>query len=121
MCPNLDDDGWELESAVERHRGFPSRFQIPSEEERAKLQPGDMVKLLFLLLGTDETGQYVQCERMWVTVQETTTAGYEGTLESPPATSDVLHPGQTIQFRPEHVASIMIRKTDPRHLDYTRE
>lgn len=121
MYPNLDDDGWELESAVERHRQSPSQFQIPSEEERAKLQPGDMAKLLFLLLGSDDTGKYVQCERMWVTVQETTTTGYEGTLESLPVTSDVLHPGQTIQFRPEHVTSIMIRNTDPRHPDYARE
>jgi hypothetical protein len=116
--PNIHDDGRELESALEQHHQFPDRFQIPSEEERSNLQPGDMVQMVFLLLGQDETGSYIQGERMWVTVQKVTTTSYTGVLESLPVTSDVLHPGDTVQFGPEHVASILIRKTDLRHPDY---
>ena len=37
MPPNLQDDGWELESALERHRQYPETFEIPSQEERSTL------------------------------------------------------------------------------------
>ena len=92
MPASLDDDGWELESAVERHRQYPNKFEIPSEEERTSLQPSDMVKLLFLFLTNDEAEPIIQCERMWVTVQEIAETNYVGMLESPPVSSDVFDP-----------------------------
>lgn len=118
--PSLEEDGWELESALERQQKSPNTFEIPNDEERSHLQPGDFVKLIFLFVlpGEDEQHPYIQCERMWVTVEQVTETGYVGVLESLPATSDVLKPGDLIMFEPADVASIWIKKTDPRHPNY---
>ncbi len=89
MLPSLDADGWELESALERHRRAPRTFSIPTAEERSTLAVGSLVKLLFLIPGRDETGSpYVQGERMWVVVEEVRDGPeYRGTLESQPQTA----------------------------------
>ncbi len=110
--PTLGEDGWELDSALDRHRRAPSTFWIPDAEERANLRTGDLVKLLFLLEVQDETGKYVQCERMWVTVTETSGAEYRGVLESLPRTSDVVQPGALIAFGPDHIADIIRREAE---------
>jgi hypothetical protein len=107
--PDLERDGWTLESAVERHQQHPEQFILPSEQSRNHLPLGCGVKLLFLLLGQGTDGLYVQCERMWVTVTEITTSGYVGRLESRPHTSTALTPGDLIGFRAEHVVSILLR------------
>ena len=116
----IDTDGWELESAEERHRAAPEKFEIPSLSERSRLEVGSMVQLLVLLGGCDDAGTFIQCERLWVTVQELAAAGYIGRLESLPVTSDVLQPGASIAFEPHHVSSVLVRATDPRHPDYVR-
>ena len=113
----IDTDGWELESAEERHRAAPEKFQIPSLAERSGLTIGTMVQLLVLLPGRDGAGAFIQCERLWVTVQEASTSGYVGQFESLPVTSDVLQPGARIPFQPHHVSSILVPTTDPRHPD----
>ena len=114
MEPTLAGAGWELESAVERHHAYPS-FAIPSEDERTLLRVGDRVKLLFLFASADEHGPFVQGERMWVCVEQATELPYSGSLESAPATSDVLQPGARILFEPDHVAAIYVPTTDSRH------
>ena len=105
--PNLDENGWELESAEMRHAVAPSRFLIPSLQERSSLVPGQRVKLLFLLLTTEIPAQ-VTCERMWVTVRESSPNGYTGTLDSLPASSQAIRPGDQVKFRPEHVCGILV-------------
>jgi len=109
---DLDTNGWTLESAEERHRAAPDSFEIPSLLERTTLGVGSAVKLLFLILGHGEGGDYIQCERMWVTLVEVIDKHYVGTLESQPRTSDVLSPGDRITFGPEHVASTLIPEID---------
>ena len=98
--PDLHRNGWELESAEERHRADPDRFIIPSQYERASLVVGSRVKLFFLIPGRDDNGDYIQCERMWVTVIEVNDGYYVGTLESRPATSAVLAPWCSHHLRP---------------------
>lgn len=105
--PTLETDGWELESATERHSQHPDTFLIPDEGERSSLGIGQMVQLLFLLVGED--GQ-VNCEKMWVTINERDADGYQGMLESCPASSNVLQPGATIHFTPNDVCSIFVPK-----------
>lgn len=117
--PTLDEDGWELDNAEEMHARYPERFHIPSREERASLQVGARVKLVFLLMTQRQGRPVVQGERMWCTVREAADGRYVGTLDSDPATSQVLRPGDRVEFGPEHVASVLIPKTDPRHPDYT--
>lgn len=111
MPPTLEEDGWELESALARHLASPATFQIPSEHERRSLRVGTMVKLLFLLRGQDDAGSYQQCERMWVTITRAEGGEYTGSLESLPVTSAVLAPGDKIHFKPEHVATIFVRRS----------
>jgi len=116
----IDKDGWGLESAEERHRAEPEKFQIPSFAERNGVEVGSRVKLLVLLLGRDDSGPFIQCERLWVTVEEASAPGYIGRLESLPVTSDVLQPGAMIAFGPHHIAAVLVRTTDPRHPDYVQ-
>ena len=121
MDGNLEEHGWELESAVACHREHPDAFHIPSEEERTHLRIGDLVKLLFMLSGTDESGAFVHVERMWVTVRTISESGYTGMLESLPESSTAIKPGDIVTFTPEHVAAIFVPKTDPRHPDCVPE
>lgn len=116
----LDADGWELESAEERHAIAPHSFRIPDREERESLRVGERVQLLFLLQVPDVDPPDVMCERMWVTIDDMDASEYFGTLDSMPATSDVLAPGDTVRFGPHHVATVLIPKTDPRHPEYKR-
>jgi hypothetical protein len=117
--PDLDIDGWELEDAEERHRAHPESFEIPSAEERASLAPGTLVKLLFLFLNEEDGKPIIDCERMWVRITERRNGGYAGQLENMPATSDVLAPGAIVEFGPQHIATVTIPRTDPRHPEYT--
>jgi hypothetical protein len=106
--PDLATDGWALESAVERHLADPDRFNIPSAEERSSLRVGSRVKLLFLLVVQGDGNAPIQCERMWVTVTEVSADAYVGSLDSLPATSAVLQPGDIVAFIPDHVAAILV-------------
>lgn len=116
---DLEQNGWTLDDAERRHAEAPETFQIPSQAERATLQVGQMVKLLFLFLNPELDGTpVVDCERMWVSVQEVARGRYRGRLESLPQTSSVLAPRDEIDFGPEHVAAVFVRKSDPRHPEH---
>ena len=121
MDGNLKEHGWELESAVAYHQQYPDKFKIPSEEERTHLRVGDRVKLLFLLSGTDDSGPFLQGERMWVTVHTVAGTDYTGVLESLPESSNALQPGDIVSFTADHVAAIFVPKSDPRHPDHKPE
>ena len=79
------------------------------------MAPGSRVKLLFLFMNEDDGKPIIDCERMWVTIVSVREGRYMGHLRSLPATSQVIVPGQVVTFGPEHVASISVPKTDPRH------
>lgn len=121
MSPNLEEGGWELESAVARHERHPETFEIPSAAEREDLRPGDLVKLLFLLATEDEGGPYVQCEKMWVVVEGVTGDGYAGTLTNDPVTSEAIGAGDVVRFGPTHVASLQHPRLDYRKRDILLE
>ena len=115
----LERDGWTLDNAERRHAEAPDTFHIPSRAERAGLQVGQMVQLLFLFLNAEPDGSpIIDCEKMWVTIQAVAGGRYRGQLESLPHTSTALAPLDRIEFGPEHVGAVYIRKTDPRHPEY---
>ena len=89
-----------LEDGVQRNKQHPDTFYIPSQEERTSLQVGDVAKLVFLYRESD-----VICggERMWVLITKVQDDGYEGTLDNKPFMADVLHFGEVVRFKPEHV------------------
>lgn len=118
VSPTLEQHGWELENAAQRHMQFPDTFHIPDLAERSTLAEGRRAQLLFLF-STEEDGKpVIQCEKMWVTIQTCVEDRYEGCLNSCSVTSSAVKPGDTITFGPEHIASVLIPKTDPRHPEY---
>ena len=117
--PTLENDGWELESAEQRVADSDGKFEIPSRHERESLTPGDRCKLLFLFyVENEEQERIIGCERMWVRIDCNDVGTYQGILESDPIYSTVLEAGARITFGPEHIATIEIPRTDPRHPDF---
>ena len=117
--PTFEEHGWELESAEDRHAQAPDTFLIPGEEERTSLQVNQRVQLLFLFIVAAEDGTpEIQCEKMWVTIDAASGDTYQGTLDNCPASSEAVSPGDVISFGPQHVASVLIPKTDPRHPEF---
>lgn len=122
MMTTLERHGWALDDAERRHAESPATFHIPSRIERDGLAVGQMVQLLFLFLNTDPDGsKVIDCEKMWVTILRAESRRYWGRLESIPRTSVLVAPLDEIEFCPEHVGSVFIRKTDPRHPDYRED
>ena len=104
---SLKNDGWELESAVQRNSEHPDKFEVPSIEELQQLQIGSLVKLLFLFWEHDKPEEnMISCERMWVTIQSINEHVISGQLENEPKTSKVLKPLDKINFSSEHICSI---------------
>lgn len=105
---------WSLENVVETARFHPNSFFIPGEDERTTRQPGDSVRLHFVL--TDRRSGEPSAERMWVTIEDVrdTSPRYVGVLDSEPAYIRGLWAGTEIVFDPEHIAQTIIKNTDPR-------
>lgn len=102
--PQMEREGWTLESAVSRSEANPNTFLIPSQHERTTLKAGQGVKLIFWIQGDEE---FPVCERMWVLIEQCLADGnYVGLLESDPQTESDLRTGQRLVFGPEHVAEI---------------
>jgi hypothetical protein len=92
-------DRWRLGSGVERNRHYPDSFEIPTEEAKCSIQPGDRVRLLFEL----KDGW---CERMWVSVSAIKRRNIVGELINTPAGIPRLDPGDTVVFTHDHVIDI---------------
>ena len=90
---------WRLESGVERNRLYPESFLIPSEHERASVQPGDHVKVCFSM--DDGWG-----ERMWVDVKAVKRRNIVGELVNEPIGIPRLGSGDKVKFRREHIIDI---------------
>ncbi len=118
LTPTLEEHGWELESAEERHAQAPDTFNIPNAAERSTLQSGQRVQLLFLFDVGEDGELVIQCEKMWVTIHAVCDGRYEGTLDSCPATLEAVNPGDAISFGAEHVSCVLVAKTDSRHPKY---
>ncbi len=102
---------WGLLDAEAQHREVPDAFPIPSSAERESLQPGDMVKLVFVLDPPPTSGP--NAERMWVEVRGNQPDGtYEGWLTNRPVVIESLQPSSIIAFEARHVAGIALRKED---------
>lgn len=104
--PDLDEDGWCLESGLERHLLHPESFEIPDEGIRTGLQPGDFAKLIFVIAVEEDDEPIV--ERMWVVVREAADGGYFGLLDNEPDIdeNDEFWLGTEVPFGPEHVIEV---------------
>ena len=107
--PTIEEDGWTLVSAEERHATHPGTFPIPSRAGRESLTPGTGVKLLFHI-ETKENGKVVDrgIDRMWVITKVNFEGGYIGVLDNDPGSAEnlTLREGDMVFFMPEHVSDI---------------
>lgn len=92
-------DRWHLDSGVDRSRMYPDTFWIPDEEEKAALEAGVTVRLMFEL----KDGW---CERMWVKVTDVSAQHVRGTLVNQPAGIPRLNRGDEIKFERDHIIDI---------------
>ena len=113
MTPDSDavPAHWGLLDAEAQHEAFPDSFPIPSAEERRGLNPGDMVKLVFVLDPPPESGP--NAERMWVEVRSVLDDGtFDGWLTNEPSVIEGLLTGTFLAFSAEHVAGIALRSEE---------
>ena len=105
---DLETDGWRLEDGEALHRQAPDTFWIPAAEGRARLHPGDLVKLVFRI-ALDNSERPFSVERMWVIVRERVGNQYLGILDNNPYAleeNDELWSGVEIAFSPRHIIDI---------------
>jgi hypothetical protein len=98
MVEGLGIYRWHLGSGVERNRAHPDSFHIPSDQEKALIQPGDIVKLMFDMKGGGE--------RMWVVVTSVKGDKLKGYLSNSPAFIPRLESGSRIKFRSHHIIDL---------------
>jgi hypothetical protein len=91
------------------HNAHPDTFQIPTEEARRDLRPGNWAKLGFEILNS--INDYKD-ERMWVTVDESNSSVYRGTLRSDPVHNVGAVLGDRITFAPQHVLNVATDERD---------
>jgi hypothetical protein len=103
-----------LLDAEAAHREHPRTYSIPRRVVRDTLVPGDYVKLLFKV---DPPAGWVEVERMWVEVVGSKDGAYTGRLANQPEHLPNLRPGDSITFRPEHVAAREAEPDDPLYSD----
>ncbi len=104
---------WSLENVEITAKENPESFFIPSQEERSTLQPGDPVRLHFVLKSPKEGEP--RAERMWLDVTERLEQNqYKGVLTNSPVYIGDLSVGDEVQFGAHNIARTMIRKDDPR-------
>jgi hypothetical protein len=106
--PDIEMDGWCLDSGEAYHADAPLTFWIPDRDRRERLQPGDYAKLIFNI-SVDNPEEPVVVERMWVIVRERTPGGYLGVLDNEPDSigeNDEFWVGTELPFRPEHIINI---------------
>lgn len=110
--PDIIEDGWCLESAVERHDLHPESFPIPDEAARRSVQVGQFVKLTFLVGVEGDEDPIV--ERMWVVVREISGDTYFGLLDNEPEIdeNDEFWLGTEVPFGQEHIIEIQAGDAD---------
>lgn len=107
--PELQIDGWCLESGDAYHAAAPNTFWIPDRISRETLQPGDLAKLIFRI-SIDDPDEPIALERMWVLVRERIEGvGYLGILDNDPsavAENEEFWSGVELPFAPHHIINI---------------
>lgn len=80
----------KIESGLERHLECPNSFEIPSEEDKKLMVPGDRAKLMWAV-------KRFPGERMWVTITERDGDRLVGTLDNW-AIYAFLNPDEPVNF-----------------------
>jgi Uncharacterized protein conserved in bacteria (DUF2314) len=96
---------WKLGNGDKRNKKYPKSFEIPSPQDKAEVQPGDLVKVMFepsfFPPGSDKIG-----ERMWVRVTKVGRRRLEGCISNDPFCFPRLEYGDMIKFKRKHIIDI---------------
>ncbi len=100
--------GITLINGADRNRKHPDLFQVPSDQQKHLILPGDLVKI-----GAEDHldragGSGLTPERFWTRITKVSDEGLEGvvTSNSPAAEHYGLYLGETVRFEPRHVLDI---------------
>ena len=93
---------YTLDNGADTQREFPTTFEIPPQQDRESLHPGDLVKLIFRIEFADEA----HVERMWVRVAEVRPEFYVGVLDNDPYCTNEIRSGMKVEFHADHVIQI---------------
>ena len=88
----------ELLDGVKMNQRDPATFRIPSAFEKARIQPGDYVKVGFVTDGSHQ-------EFVWVRVQAVNGKGISAVLDDDPVYADMRF-GEHIEIELRHVLGI---------------
>lgn len=80
----------KIRSGLESRRLYPDTFEVPDDEDKEVLRPGDQVKLMWSVRGWPG-------ERMWVTVTHRDGDKMVGILDNWPVFV-FMHPGEAVKF-----------------------
>ncbi len=94
---------WRLGDGDQRHRDHPDTFWVPSPQDKAAIEVGDIVKLAF-----DQTWPGGYGERMWVRITKVGPKKLEGVLRNEPIFIPRLSWNDTIKFERKHIIDIDI-------------
>lgn len=94
----------KLESGLERHRQHPDTFEVPDDEEKAEIRPGDHVKLMWSV-------ERLPGERMWVLVTERKGDRLVGTLDNWPVCVYKNY-GEKVSFHIDDIIDCQFEETE---------
>lgn len=105
----MNEKSWHLDDAEEIVKTAPFTFYKPSQEVYKKLQPGNLVKLIFKFESNEEDAP--GAERMWVLITEINNGRYKGTLDNDPRFIKDLKYQDEIEFEKRHIINTDIEDT----------
>lgn len=94
----------KLDCGLDRHREHPGSFSVPSDDEKAELQPGDSVKLMWSVKRS-------WGERMWVTITHRDDARLVGELGNWPLFVH-MNPGEKVKFHIDDIIDCLLDSED---------
>lgn len=105
--PNLQENGFQLESGIKLHEEAPKTFWIPTEEQKKNVHKGSIVKLCFEIQTINTEGEAKsEFERMWVIVADRNGDWFTGILDNQPYCTNEMQPGLVFEFNTEHIINI---------------
>jgi len=99
----MNGKSWHLADAEQIAKGAKYTFYKPSKAVYEKLQPGNVVKLIFEFESEDEDTP--SGERMWVIITEINNGKYKGTLANEPFYIEDLEYEDEIEFEEKHIVA----------------
>jgi hypothetical protein len=102
----------EIASGLKQHLETPDSFEIPDDELKDMIEPGDLVKLMWDVAR-------LPGERMWVRVTHRAGDRLKGTIENWPAFV-YKNPGETIRFRIDDIIDCDLADIDETNAVKTR-